>query len=1143
MNLLFKRSKKIIVAVLMFVMLIAANLTLIGEWHNTIKSVYAAQFVTEKAVSISNSNFTSFNSTNGYPYAANNFSFSSQFSTTNVKSGIVNLSEPVYKNNYEKYDLGKDDNPGLIKSNNDNYVLMINSKDGLNSCGYTSSNFEFTKNGTYYVSVFVNTSNVASASTLYLFNNDEVVAQISNINTNNVWEQFYFFVTTSDYESLKLSLGLWQGSKISPANSVVFFDSISAGQISNYEMRKIINDSTVDGKTKFTNSTGNFYYVDCSNENVIEQLDMSSTPFVVSETGNSNNGNPNYTIYSYTSMSIDGKIQSVFKVQNKLENNTCFETKSFKLNVNKVYKFSLKVKATSEDLTSGSAYMKLVEVVDDGSEESAKNSDNLTISATSNVFEDNFVEYSIIVNSDPTKVRNYKLQIGLGTSETSKAVGTAYFKDLKIASVPYSEFSGESSSTRKILDLSSDYKTSKTIANYTFDISKAVEISKENEIALNEPSDWTINKKDDTQKAGVFNVKYFDLLNKDGLTNIANPGFISSINSTTNNVLMLHNETTGVITATSTKFSLTAKSYYKISVWVNTQVSGNDQSGASLIIQKNESSDFVLSRIDNIKTVGLWKEYALYIKTGFENTDVNLVLSLGNETNSSNGYAFFDNCKATTITAEEFAKLEKDELNVIDDLTNPLAKKDKNGKPLYFDGKSEKSLQSTVGKIIDLNGDELDTVLVGSDCESARNLICDNSNVLAIHSTTEDDYYHFDTKLNYSLSSGKYYKISIDVYTAYLRTSEENAKFGASLKLSNIEESEFINVVSDKLWSTYTFFICPDSDVVTQLSLALGNSEVAAKGTVLFGNIVFEEIEDKAIYEDLIKDTKENVKVVGTVTKSDEETTPEKDKKEINWMLVTSTFTAVAVIIAVLGVAFKKMFKPSKKRVKKSKVEYDRNDSVLRQKYRRYAYLKRDKELREIEKKLISLNKEKEEKEEIYKQYLTKVREVKLNNRDGSHDKELANLNKELNKASKNVSKTGVLINKYNEQIRFMKTEAYIVDLEKQLMRQDEFAKSKGLSFDEIMNKEIMLNLENEDKQIPVNSEKAESKENAEKIETVSEEPVNEEVYNTQSDENKVDNTISKENVNIDELSIKTDDNINNADSNENNDTNQDNLE
>ena len=1030
----------------MFALIIVANFGLLSGFSKMLTSLSASEFTVEDSVSISNKNFNNYSSGQGYPYTPNNFTFS----TTNAdaKHGVINVSDTTYKNNYEKYELGKDDNPGRVDESADNYALMINSREESNSYGYTSSNFTMDKNAHFYVSVNVYTDNVDSASTLYLFDGDEIFASIPNINTHKSWQKYFFFVSTSEYESKELSLGLWLGSKETSSKACVFFDQVSCGKISNSTIYSTIDDETVDGKTTNLNAGKNIYYKNLANDNTLEVLAVNSDNFKISDEGNSNVADANYTVSNFTQDNVNGTITSVLRIQNKKANNTRYETKNaFTFESNKVYKVSMKAKAS---LTSGSAYLKLVEDKVDGT-----SSDALTISTNSNKFENGYVEYSFIVNSDSRKTRDFKLVFGLGVDESSMAIGEVYFKDFRISSVPYSEYASAGTNS-KTLDLSSSYSSSQTIKNFAFDLSKPEEISKENEVKVNAPANWKIVESATSyaQVGGVFNVKDFDKLSKANLTNITNPGFIDRFDSETNNVLMLHNEMSDYVYGESDTFTLSKNSYYALRVWVQTQISGSNQAGASIVL-KTENVE--IARLDNIKTGGEWLEYSLYVKTGYEDLSASLELSLGNSEQGSNGYAFFDNCIVTNSES-----LYNSATTNKYDLTNPMNIKGDDDKPKYFEGKSTNNVTTALGKLINL-GDDLSFDFASEYIESVKNYTAENKNVLYINSTTEEDYYHFDTKLNYALTSGSFYKITVDVYTGFL--ASEEGKAGAGFKLSNITESEFTGIVSNKVWTTYTFLISPDADVTTQISLSLGSENNTARGTVVFGNLTFEQISDEATYTNLVENADDNTKVVGEVIKEEE---PEEDsaesKNDINWLLLTSTLTAVAVIIAVLGVAFKKLVNPHVKYTKKSKVEYDRNNTVMHQKYRKLAYLKRDKDVRALEKKADALKEDRIDKENKYKELLKKIREVKLANRDGKLNAEITLLNKEVARASKDVAKSGLAINKINNEIAFMKTEGYLQNLEKRLKKQDEMAKQNGTSIEEILKDEnIDVDIEKDD--------------------------------------------------------------------------------
>lgn len=1033
MKSLFKCSKKIFISMIVFALLVTSGLCfVISNNKARLHKAFAAE---------QNYNFTSYDSSTGYPYKVSNFTISD--SSTTAKHGVINIDSNTYSKNYEKYGLEKDDsNIKKYQDSDDNYVLMINSNDEPRTLGYTSSELSFEKNGHYRVSINVLTDNVASSSTLYLFNGNEVFAKISNINTQGNWQRYFFYFSTNDYEDIKLKIGLWQGSKEYPAKSYVLFDSVKTGEISASDLNDVLKDTNLDGKTNFVDS--NVYYKDLSGDNVLEsvEMDFNTMPFKTGENNNNSEG-----VYSY----LDGK--QVFTIRNSVASNNSYEGPEFVMLPNKVYKFSIKARIGS--LSSGSAYIKLVEVVEDG--ETGTDSGALTFSSTTNNYDNDFIEYSVIANSDSLSERTVKLVIGLGESTSSQAKGEVYFKDYTISSVPYSAYSSYDSSTAITVNYT-DEGTTNDIPNYRFDLSEAQEISGADEIKLNKPTNWTYSTKTG-QTVGVFNIKYFDMLNREGLTNFVNPGINDKLQKTSNNVMMLHNEIAGVLNCYSGSFTLSANSYYSITVYAKTTITNGNDSVANIKLVDQEKDDMVIGSVLNISTNGEWKEYEILIKTGYEDVDASLMLSLGSSSLNSNGYVFFDQCKLKESSATDFDNYDSEtDVDVTRfDLTKPLSLFDENGTPTYFTSNSANGSSSSISKIVNINEtNSLKQYLTDEDITALQTNEYEDKNALLVSVLNGNyDLYKLTTKLNYDLTQDTKYVLSVDVFTAYLSTDDEENDATALLSLSDIENSVFTKVDTDGKWTTYSFYITPTADVTTELVLGLGTESVKSSGVAIFTNISFEEATDDTDFNELSKNNPNSLVVGEVASDEEEEDSHDHDEDEdINWTLLVSTLTAVALIIAVFGVGFKKLMKPGKKRVKKSKVEYDRSSTVMRQKYRKLAFLKRDKDIRVIEKKVALLNEDKLDKESKYKELLSKVRQVKLANRNGKLDKELTTLNKDLNHASKNVSKIGVQVNKLNAEIAYMRTEGYLADLEKRLAKQDELAKSKGSSIEEILKAE-----------------------------------------------------------------------------------------
>ena len=564
---------------------------------------------------------------------------------------------------------------------------MINSQEKAESVGYKSPELTYEKNGHYRISINVLTDNVTAGSSLYLFNGNEVFAEITNINTRGKWARYFFYFTTNNYEELKLNIGLWKGSKEFPAKSYVLFDSVKSNQITKSALDSALENTGIDGKTVFSNN-GNVYYKNLAGDNIIETVSMDERPIYATGQGS----------YVY-----DNAAELAFRVKNNNESYNSFAMPEFEMIPNKVYQFSIKAKVVNID--SGSAYIKLVEKVDDGEE--AIDGSTLTFSSTSNKYTNGYVEYSIVANSDSLKERTVKLVLGLGTASSSTAKGEVLFKDYTISSVPYSE---TDNSTTKFVNLSAE-GTSTGIDNGRFDKSEATKISTKNEIGINAPSKWTVNAKNSGQTAGVFNIKYADKLDTTGLTNFVNPGINPAVYNDSNNVLMLHNEVADVLDCYSSKFSLTKESYYKISVFVKTMIVNDHDSVATIKVLNQDKDDMPIATINNVSTNGEWKEYTILVRTGFETFDACLVLSLGNEKVKASGYVYFDQCKLKTDDTVKALYEDFDNRTYENtfrfDLQKPFSLTDEKGSPIYFASNSNYNLDSSVGKIVNLTETEV----------------------------------------------------------------------------------------------------------------------------------------------------------------------------------------------------------------------------------------------------------------------------------------------------------------------------------------------------------------------------------------------------------------------------------------------------
>lgn len=165
---------------------------------------------------------------------------------------------------------------------------------------------------------------------------------------------------------------------------------------------------------------------------------------------------------------------------------------------------------------------------------------------------------------------------------------------------------------------------------------------------------------------------------EDGSVPEANKGLFAGSDyvSPYNTALLISSNYLASVTMTAADKSLSANSYYYISVWVMTQ------DGAKASVTVGNVSKVLTAKRDenyigfvNIDTEGKWVQYGFYVKTGMTSSNFGLQLSLGNpsavkvnkksekvttsvavydEADLSSGKVYFDAVKVLTVTESEY---------------------------------------------------------------------------------------------------------------------------------------------------------------------------------------------------------------------------------------------------------------------------------------------------------------------------------------------------------------------------------------------------------------------------------------------------------------------------------------------------------
>lgn len=1004
-----KKSLKIILSYfLSLILILLANVGLLNVCKNSI-DVYAANLQGSSAISIDNSNFNS-NTDSEYPFEPNSFTASQDIDTAGVEAGVINLDADDYSS-YSRNPLSSDD-----------YVLMIESQGSNVNFGYTTNNnISLSAGSNYSISVDVYTSNNNGIASLYLFDEDnKVFASIDNISSQNVWTTYTFFISTNNIEDLNLKLGLY----IKRAG-VVLFDNISA-----YEL----NDKTLASRMNST-SASTYTYIN-EVDNVVNEYDVS-TLFTGYEFEQGKN-TPDYTMATVVNNTddieaSDGSKNTAFKIVNNQATYAKYATADdfLTLDQNTIYKLTINVKTL--DL-SGNANLQLVQTNLDDDEE-AVDSEVLTITSntgSSDNLSNNYDEYTFYINSYPTKSTTYKLIVGLGDEETT-TTGTLYITNITLTKVNYDTFSSASSgSTVGIIDLTTDYVFSSSdimLDNGNFNF---LNIEDYNNPYPAGAEAWTVSTGEGDQKYGIVNTSQFDMLDASQYTNLLNPTDPDGTESG-NNVLMLYNAGNDTLSYTSTAKTLSAKTYHKFTAQVQTQ---NSPVTLSLVTTKDDQ-EVVLSSITVETNLQQWRTVEMYIYTGYQELDVSLKITLDSD---NYAYAYVDNTMFDYYiqpTEDVFNSITNSATVVKTDLSNIISSSNSSSStpfstPDYFTGTDNDAIFAGV---VDLeNTSALNQVIADPEnYVSFTSLAGENRQVLGIRSM-EEVYYTYTSNIGFDLTSGSYYRISVSVYTQNLQLLTEGVDselMGASISLSGFDDT-FTQIVSNNTWTTYTFYISPDSDVTTYLQLSLGSAQAGTMGDVFFGNI---EFDDSLTSFDGIN-ANDYTKVLNTVSSTTEDdstddstdstTSPDTNN---NWIYYIPTLLfGLAIVIAIVGVLARKI--KWNKPHKKSKNEYDRNQTVSRQVYMRKATSMREARIRELKKEIETLTNQRTQYENDYKKDLATLRDMKIKR---SNPNDIAKLQKDMKKNQKLSANIGVSIEKLQNEIEYVKSEPYLNNLAKKL--------------------------------------------------------------------------------------------------------------
>ncbi len=971
-----------------------------------------AEDMASTEITITNSDFDS-SSTASLQSTPNGWSRVGSSSGTN---GVISVNPDTFSNRASSYALTNSQNPSKPYTQSghelDNHILMINSKSETNSnesnhLGYESNDITLSAYSYYRFSIWTLTQTNARASIYIDGLGDDVENTSFESYTTNGWTEYRFYIATGINEET-ITLQLWLGTKTSDSTNAVFFDHITARQLSgNY----------------FYDEAGQYVGTDNVVLNRTNIIDLRDTLDGMIENADFELGNfSGWTVENYLPIGGDAKIVSIqnrasmeslgldyigssLSAQNKYAlvmysttNDAVtveYESTSFEVLPYETYKITIWAKV-SDDF-NGTAYVTLREGTDvsnfygeDYSEDfytPVEQAVSIT-SNTTNTLTNDYTPYYIYVKGHDLYKTSFSLVLGFGNSEAG-ATGCVIFDDITFESISHEQF--DSASTTNSISVEPSILTgSPTVENGTFNSADTLDKNFEYPV---KPTSWTSQTENDTSSMyGIVNT-YSPLYEENRATygNARNPGNPSTTNlgtnSDVNNVLMLYNYQETYQSVTSADISTTANSYQLLSFDYKTVA--QSLNNALLSVYITDSDGNILYADEGISS-SEWTNYSVMINTDTYTTTLRLMLALGTEDAPVTGYLYVDNVRfetsnlVTDDTYEDYANSH----NTLDfSLTNFgfVSNETVNGihTPYMYEQSLEDGEDATQGNTVAYGG------MINAEDNIFRithsNSNDTNETYMPAFISNSIARYTLTGKESLTLSADTYYKISIDVYTRFTGDTlqegveeDEKLKFGAIFGLVGMDRN-FEEIVSNDEWTTYTIYVTVNEDTSIQLQFGILSESAKIQGQAFFDNLTLETIEqseyDHAVERYADDDTVLLLTTEDTTTEDNGDNNTGNDDNQTDgliWYVIPTAILFIALVIALCAYFMKKV--TIKKWERKKASEYDRESTLYRDVVRREAEQIRDAKIKEYQDKIDEIKSELTRIEEVHQEILKKQR-------------------------------------------------------------------------------------------------------------------------------------------------------------------------
>lgn len=371
-----------------------------------------------------------------------------------------------------------------------------------------------------------------------------------------------------------------------------------------------------------------------------------------------------------------------------------FESQPFTLEQNNCYRVSVWMK--TENMPSSSGLR--ISLYDADTDTSLKSSSVINTTDYKKYHDNDWIEYTFVIKGYSDKSINASLVLEYGYGDrwasTTHGKGAGYFANVSVMNIPLTTYTTLSSNTTNSTSIS--YQTTesgKTVANSAFDLidldnTQGMQNGKLLE-DVGVPLNWTATDKkisSDDVLGGIIQFNTDDNKNfyADAAGQIATLAakypVLSSLGTTTSSIYDMWTNPNGGPNAllianvdgtdkfslgyTSKAISLSANSYYKISVWAYTN--GGSTLYSLYLTSENPVTNYFEEApyFVTTSTNAGWTEYTFYVEVGLNAISATLDLWLGVNTDvvsyanaedaKTTGYVVYDSVSCLSITEEEF---------------------------------------------------------------------------------------------------------------------------------------------------------------------------------------------------------------------------------------------------------------------------------------------------------------------------------------------------------------------------------------------------------------------------------------------------------------------------------------------------------